>query len=148
MMQLLLCALATVRADAQTDETNAIGMKLARIPAGEFVMGSAEAAPKSREEWDRYDWDEAPARKVKITKPFRIGVTEVTNAQYEQFDPEHKKLRGKHGTSKADDEPVVMVTWQQAVDFCAWLAKKEGKPYRLPTEAEWEYACRGGTTTP
>ncbi len=148
LMPLLLLALTNARAEAQKDETNTIGMKLARIAAGEFVMGSAEAPPKSREEWDRYDWDEAPARKVKITRSFHMGVTEVTNAQYEQFDPDHKKLRGKHGTSKADDEPVVMVTWQQAVDFCAWLAKKEGKPYRLPTEAEWEYACRAGTTTP
>src|SRR5262249_25519430 len=81
-------------------------------------------------------------------KPFLLGVHEVTNAQYEQFDPEHKKLRGKDGVSNRDDEPVTFVTWQQAADFCAWLSKKEGKPYRLPTEAEWEYACRAGTTPP
>jgi hypothetical protein len=79
-MPLLLCALATAPADAQKDETNAIGMKLARIPAGEFVMGSAEAAPKSREEWDRYDWDEAPARKImktadgkRLDRPVAVG---------------------------------------------------------------------------
>ena len=77
-----------------------------------------------------------------------MGATEVTNAQYEQFDPDHKKLRGRDGVSKADDEPVTFVTWQQAVAFCEWLSKKEGKPYRLPTEAEWEYACRAGTATP
>jgi formylglycine-generating enzyme required for sulfatase activity len=127
--------------------TNSVGMKLARIEAGEFVMGSGEIPPRSREEWDARDWDEAPAHKVRISRPFYMGTTEVTNAQFEQFDPEHKNLRGKHGISKADDEPVVMVTWQQAADYCAWLAKKEGKPYRLPTEAEWEYACRAGTTT-
>jgi hypothetical protein len=57
-------------------------------------------------------------------------------------------VRGKHGATKEDDEPVTFVTWQQAMDFCGWLSKKEGKPYRLPTEAEWEYACRAGTTTP
>src|SRR5262249_45134158 len=98
-------------------------------------------------DWDGRDWDEAPAHRVTISKPFFLGVTEVTNAQYEAFDPEHKKLRGTHGVSKADDDPVVMVSWRQAVAFCDWLAKKEGKPYRLPTEAEWEYACRAGTIT-
>jgi len=129
------------------EHTNSPGMKLVRVEAGEFVMGSGDAPPKTREEWDAREWDEAPAHKVKISKAFFMATTEVTNAQYEQFDPEHTKLRGKHGVSKLDDDPVVMVTWQQAVDFCAWLAKKEGKPYRLPTEAEWEYACRAGTTT-
>jgi sulfatase modifying factor 1 len=128
--------------------TNSIGMKLVRIEPGTFMMGAGDAPPKTREEWDRRDWDESPAHPVKISRPFYLGVTEVTNAQFEQFDPEHKKLRGKHGTSSQDNDPVVMVTWQQAVDFCNWLSKKEGKPYRLPTEAEWEYACRAGTTTP
>jgi len=127
---------------------NTIGMKLVRIEPGEFMMGTGGAPPKTREEWNDRDWDESPAHKVKITGAYFLGATEVTNAQYEQFDPEHKKLRGKHGVGKSDDEPVVMVTWQQAVDFCKWLSKKEGKTYRLPTEAEWEYACRAGTTTP
>jgi len=129
------------------EHTNSLGMKLVRVEAGEFIMGAGDAPPKTREEWDAREWYEAPAHKVKISKAFFMATTEVTNAQYEEFDPEHKKLRGKHGVSKLDDDPVVMVTWQQAVDFCAWLAKKEGKPYRLPTEAEWEYACRAGTTT-
>jgi len=128
--------------------TNSLGMKLVRIEPGAFVMGQGEAAPKSREEWLERDWDEAPAHKVTISKPFFLGAHEVTNAQYEQFDPEHKTLRGKFGGSKADDEPVTHVKWQQAVAFCDWLSRKEGKPYRLPTEAEWEYACRAGTTTP
>ncbi|OAI55084.1 hypothetical protein AYO44_02795 [Planctomycetaceae bacterium SCGC AG-212-F19] len=145
---LLTAALLGNAADvpAGKEFVNSIGMKLVRIEAGTFVMGSGEAPPRTREEWDAREWDEAPAHRVTISKPFFMGTTELTNAQYEQFDPEHKKLRGKHGVSKGDDEPVVMVGWQQAVDFCAWLSKKEGKPYRLPTEAEWEYACRGGTT--
>lgn len=147
----LLLVSGTVKPAAEPAQdreiTNTPGMQLVRIQPGAFSMGAGEAPPKTREEWDGRDWDEAPAHSVKITKPFYLGVTEVTNAQYEQFDPEHKKLRGKHGVSKADNDPVVMVTWQQAADFCAWLAKKEGKTYRLPTEAEWEYACRAGTTT-
>ncbi len=76
-----------------------------------------------------------------------MAATEVTNAQYEQFDPEHRELRGKLGFSKQDDEAVVFVRWHDAVKFCEWLSKKEDKSYRLPTEAEWEHACRAGTTT-
>jgi len=118
--------------------TNAIGMKLVRIQQGGFLMGQDKGG----------DWDERPVHKVTITKPFHMGVTEVTNAQYERFDPSHRELRGRRGLSKADDEAVVFVSWHEAVRFCEWLSKKEGKPYRLPTEAEWEYACRAGTTTP
>ena len=142
------CLLGPARAQDKEVHANTIGMKFVRIEPGEFMMGQGEAPPKAREEWNERDYDEFPVHKVKITKAFFMGTTEVTNAQYEQFDVKHKELRGKHGVSKSDDEPVVMVTWQQAVDFCTWLSKKESKPYRLPTEAEWEYACRAGTTTP
>ena len=127
---------------------NSIGMKLAAIPAGSFVMGAGADVPKSMAEYAARDYDESPAHPVRISKPFLMGVTEVTNAQYEQFDPAHKAWRGRDGVSKTDDEPVTFVTWNQAVAYCEWLSKKEGKPYRLPTEAEWEYACRAGTTTP
>ncbi len=127
--------------------TNSIGMKLVRIEPGAFVMGQGEAAPRTRQEWEARDADEAPVHRVRLTRPFYLGATEVTNAQFEQFDPGHREWRGRDGVSRADDEPVTYVTWQQAAAFCAWLAKKEGKPYRLPTEAEWEYACRAGTTT-
>jgi sulfatase modifying factor 1 len=130
------------------EHTNSIGMKLLRIEPGSFRRGTGDVPPRSREEWQARDWDESPAHTVKITRPFYLGKYEVTNAQYEQFDPEHRKLRGRGGASEGADDPVTHVTWQQAVDFCAWLAKKEGRPYRLPTEAEWEYACRAGTTTP
>src|SRR5207248_3236526 len=83
------------------------------VEPGEFVMGQGDGPPKSRDEWTARDWDEAPAHKVKMTKAFYLGATEVTNAQYEQFDPEHKKYRGKNGVSTADDEPVTYVTWPQ-----------------------------------
>ncbi|MBL7154621.1 MAG: SUMF1/EgtB/PvdO family nonheme iron enzyme [Phycisphaerae bacterium] len=116
---------------------NSIGMKFVPIKPGNFRMGQAEGG----------DWDERSVHKVTISKELFISATEVTNAQYEQFDPDHKKLRGKLGFSKGDDEAVVFITWHDAVNFCKWLSKKEGKTYRLPTEAEWEYACRAGATT-
>lgn len=132
---MILPASAALAADAETF-VNSVGMKMIRIEAGQFVMGSQDG-----------DWDERPVRTVTISRPFHMSTTEVTNGQYEQFDPDHRKLRGKLGFSRVDDEAVVFVSWHEAVAFCKWLSEKEGKPYRLPTEAEWEYACRAGTTT-
>ncbi|WP_020470583.1 SUMF1/EgtB/PvdO family nonheme iron enzyme [Zavarzinella formosa] len=142
------CMAWTLAAGEPKTIQNTLGMKLITIPAGSFEMGSGDAPPKTMAEYAKRDYDEAPAHPVKISKPFLMGIHEVTNAQYEQFDPEHQKLRGRDGVSKSDSEPVTFVTWNEAVAFCDWLSKKEGKPYRLPTEAEWEYACRAGTTTP
>jgi sulfatase modifying factor 1 len=116
---------------------NSVGMKFVRIQPGQFMMGQEKGG----------DWDERPVHKVQITQSFAISATEVTNAQYEQFDPEHRELRGKLGFSERGDEAVVFVSWNEAAEFCKWLSEKEGKPYRLPTEAEWEYACRAGTDT-
>jgi formylglycine-generating enzyme len=128
-------------------KVNSLGMSLVPIPVGSFRMGAGDAPPKSRAEWNEREYDEAPAHTITITRAFLMGATEVTNAQYERFDPKHKAFRGKGGVSTSDDEPVTYVTWHEAVAFCEWLSKAEGKPYRLPTEAEWEYACRAGTTT-
>jgi len=116
---------------------NSLDMDLTPIEPGSFMMGQAEGG----------EWDERPVHKVTITKPFYMAATQVTNAQYEQFDPSHRGLRGQRDLSKEDDEAVVFVNWHEAVAFCEWLSAKEGKPYRLPTEAEWEFACRAGTTT-
>ncbi len=109
------------------------------IPAGSFYMGDEGVGE---------NFDEAPIHKVTISRPFKMGKTEITNAQFEEFRPEHKMLRGKDGLSWEDDEAVVHVSYQDAMDFCEWLSLKEGKTYRLPTEAEWEYACRAGTYYP
>jgi formylglycine-generating enzyme required for sulfatase activity len=144
ILALILCA---DPARGAVGLTNSLDMKLMRIEPGEFVMGAGDQPPTTREQWDQRDWDEAPAHRVTITKAFFMSATEVTNAQYEQFDPQHKKLRDLRGVSEADDHPVVYVAWQEAAGFCEWLSRKEGKPYRLPTEAEWEYACRAGTAT-
>jgi len=114
------------------------------IPAGEFWMGSPEDE-KARQE------REGPRHKVKITRPFQMGAVPVTNAQYAAFDPKHE-WRQWQGVSEEElrHHPVVNVTWYQAVMFCRWLSTcfEWAHGCRLPTEAEWEYACRAGTATP
>lgn len=117
-------------------EVNSLGMELVAIEPGSYVRGSTNGRH-----------DERPEHQVTITSPFRIGVTPVTNEQYEQFDPSHRQYRGRHGISRRDQEAVVYVSWQEASEFCKWLSKKENRHYRLPTEAEWEYAARAGTQT-
>src|SRR5262245_59883037 len=81
--------------DNAKEVTNSIGMKLRRIDPGEFIMGQGQAPARTKEEFLTRDWDEAPAHPVKISRAFYMGATEVTHAQYEQFDPDHKKQRGK-----------------------------------------------------
>lgn len=134
---ILCCCLIVLGVfNSYAQEKNSLGMQLTPIPAGSFHMGSHGQGEH---------YDEFPIHPVTITKPFLMGATEVTNAQYEQFDPSHKELRGKYGLSKGDDEAVIFVDYYKAEAFCKWLSKKEGKTYRLPTEAEWEYACRAGS---
>lgn len=134
---ILCCCLIVLGVfNSYAQEKNSLGMQLTPIPAGSFHMGSHGQGEH---------YDEFPIHPVTITKPFLMGATEVTNAQYEQFDPSHKELRGKYGLSKGDDEAVIFVDYYEAEAFCKWLSKKEGKTYRLPTEAEWEYACRAGS---
>jgi formylglycine-generating enzyme required for sulfatase activity len=135
---------------------NSIGMRFVRIEPGTFSMGNDRELPAEmlgatehdgRPIWlpARGDYDEQPVHRVTLTRPFYLGVTEVTNEQYERFDPRHMLLRGRSGFSIDGDEAVVYVSWPEAQAFCAWLSGKEGRPYRLPTEAEWEYAARAGS---
>ena len=137
-------------AGTQTRQTIDLGdgvkMEMALIPAGEFVMGSN----------DGYS-DERPLCRVKVDKPFYMGVTELNNRQYNQFDAQHNsgymdQQHKDHTTpgypANLPDQPVIRVTWVQAVQFCTWLSQKAGRPFTLPTEAQWEWACRAGTNTP
>ena len=112
--------------------------ELIRIPEGSFVMGTDNPPME--------DGDEAPAHRVTVAE-FRMGATEITNAQYEAFDASHRQWRGYKGFSSGDDEAVIMVSWNDAMAYCEWLSKRTGRHFRLPTEAEWEYACRAGSTT-
>ena len=122
-----------VFAEAASDSrTNSIGMKMILIKAGSFTMGST-----ARDD----NWNERPAHKVTISQGFLMSETEVTLDQFHQFRPDCE-------VSPGCAPYVAGVSWKDATGFCDWLSKKEGKPYRLPTEAEWEYACRAGTSTP
>jgi len=120
--------------------TNSIGMKLKLIPAGEFMMGSPPG------EADR-GVEEGPQHKVSITKPFYMGVTEVTQGQWFAVMGT-KPWSGEGNVKEGDDFPATYVSWDDAVEYCEKLSAKDGKTCRLPTEAEWEYACRGGTSSP
>jgi formylglycine-generating enzyme required for sulfatase activity len=154
VFSLVLAALiaAAIAAVPGGIEVNSIGMELARIAPGTFDMGvDSVPLPKSLiagpvgvvydRTSDAGDYDESPVHKVTIAQPFRIGVTEVTVTQYRQFRPDFQP--------NSRYAPYVSgVSWHDAMAFCEWLGRKEGKTYRLPTEAEWEYACRAGSRTP
>ena len=112
---------------------NTLGMRLAYIPAGRFDMGSPpEEKGRQPDEFQHA---------VLLTRPFRISATEVTQAQWQAV------MGANRSHFKGDDLPVEKVSWRDAVAFCERLSELEGGTYRLPTEAEWEYACRATTTT-
>lgn len=122
---------------------NEIALEMVQIPAGTFVMG----APKT--EKGNTD-DERPQHQVTIS-PFYMGKYPVTQAQWQAvaaLEQVNKDLDPDPSNFKGDKRPVERVTWYDAVEFCDRLSQHTGKSYRLPSEAEWEYACRAGTTTP
>jgi len=146
--------------------TNSVGMEFKLIPAGEFMMGSSkeerEICTQERrltlgwtEEEDRIvPWGETRHR-VRITKPYYLGVYEVTQEQYKRVMGENPSWfsesgggRNAVGGKNASRFPVESVYWWDAIEFCQRLSTMEVRTYRLPTEAEWEYACRAGTQTP
>jgi formylglycine-generating enzyme required for sulfatase activity/tRNA A-37 threonylcarbamoyl transferase component Bud32 len=144
-------------------QTNSLGMKLVRIPAGDFLMGSPTT------ELHRAA-NEGPPRRVTIPQPFYLGAHLVTVGEFrafilatgyqtdaekgggalhpgsnDRFDP--RCTWRSPGWEQTDRHPVACLSWPDAAAFCDWLSEKEGRMYRLPTEAEWEYANRAGSTT-
>jgi len=119
----------------QLDLGEGVKLDLVLVPAGEFHMG----APESENERQSA---EEPVHKVKITRPFYLGAFEITNVQSRRFRPGHhsRYLDG-------DNQPALWVSWYDADAFCHWLSQKIQRNVRLPSEAEWEYACRAGTAT-
>jgi len=123
-----------------------VSIDLALVPPGEFAMGS-----------DHGEADERPTARVKIARPFYLGTVEVTNRQYAAFAPTHdsayismtNKDQSRRGHPvNGPDQPAVRVTWHDAEAFCRWLSQRTGRRFRLPTEAEWEWACRAGSDAP
>jgi formylglycine-generating enzyme required for sulfatase activity len=111
------------------------------IPAGGFLMGSPEGE-KGRV------YFEDPQHEVRIAYRFALGPHPVTFAEYDAFcEATGREISGDAGWGRGR-RPAINVSWEDASAYCAWLAERTGKPYRLPSEAEWEYACRAGTTTP
>ncbi len=158
---------AVGRGPARAPLTNSLGVELVRVSPGTFTMGSPADEPGRRE-------DEGPPHPVTLTAPFYLAERETTVAQFRAFveatryqTEAERDGRGalrrddargawvadractwrSPGWDQGDGEPVVCVSRYDALAFCYWLGKKEGRVYRLPTEAEWEYACRAGTAT-
>jgi len=123
-----------------------VRMRFAYVPSGRFVMGSSDETPA-----------ESPAHVAEIPKAFRMGVMEVSVKEFRCFDPSfengvydrHYKDQVNRGYDMSDELfPAIRVSWESAQAFCRWMSAKIGKTVRLPTETEWEWACRGGTSTP
>ncbi len=148
------------------ETTNSVGAKMILIPPGEFRMGSSDeqvaAALKVADEIKtdaavkgRIEKAERPQHKVVITKPFLMSATEVTIGQFKKFSATGYQTEAEKAAvpksnlnpAVTDELPAAFITWNDAVAYCKWLSEQERANYRLPTEAEWEYACRAKTTT-
>ena len=140
-------AIATPSSPAELTVNLATGVDLLLdlIPSGRFLMGSTSGYR-----------DEFPQSVVNIASPYYMGKFEVTNRQFALFKAEHRsgfiQAFGKDHNSEGwtcqnPDQPVMRVSWQDAMQYCEWLTRKTGRKFTLPTEAQWEYACRAGTST-
>lgn len=141
--------ISTVIAPAETLITNTIGMKLKLIPAGEFMMGATRSSARLAALFDMasvYFDDESPQHRVRISMPFYLQTTEVTQGQWESAMGT-SPWSGQDYVKEGSDYAASYVSWNDAVEFCRRLSAKEGLKYRLPREAEWEYASRGGSTS-
>jgi len=132
--------------ERSVDLGDGVALRLTRIPGGEFVMGDPAG-----------EADERAVARVEIPRPFWMGTFEVSNEQFRRFDPGHTPRYYGKRHDRGDDEglpldsprqPVMRVSWEEATAFCRWLSERSGGNFRLPTEAEWEWACRAGTATP
>ena len=137
---------------------NSIGMRFVLIPPGTFMMGSRDSAaevarrcamPNAQAGWF---YDEQPPHKVTLTTAFYMAIHEVTQGAYEAVTnpkpDKNKKPSDYPGELRGANNPVGKVPWSNAERFCKTLSSRDSRKYALPTEAQWEYACRAGTTTP
>ena len=125
------------------DLGNGVTLQMVAIPGGTFTMGAPETEKESND-------NERPQHQVTVS-PFFMGKYPITQAQWQAvaaFPQVNRELDPDPSTFKGSDRPVERISWYDAVEFCARLSKATGRDYRLPSEAEWEYACRAGTTTP
>ncbi|MEL6980712.1 MAG: formylglycine-generating enzyme family protein, partial [Pseudomonadota bacterium] len=123
------------------DEEISEGPELCVIPAGRFLMGSPAEEP------ERFD-GEGPQHEVRIARPFALGRYAVTFDEYDAFCAATRARRPGDAGWGRGRRPAIKVSWKDADAYCGWLSEQTGATYRLPSEAEWEYACWAGTTTP
>ena len=131
--------------DLSLELAEGVKLEMVLVPAGEFIMGAADGYA-----------DEYPMSSVRIDKPFYMAKFEVTNSLYSLFDPTHQsgyishynKDQSRRGeAADRENQPVIRVSWKESMAFCNWLSRKTGRKFTLPTEAQWEYACRAGSDT-
>ncbi len=134
LLLLFACGTAAHAGTSYTDPTT--GVEFLSIKGGCYQMGDSVGDG---------DPNERPVHEVCVSA-FSIGKTEITNAQYQKFKPQHNSGKSQDLSLNDADQPVVNVSWEDAVAFAEWLSQKSGANYRLPTEAEWEYAARAGSS--
>jgi formylglycine-generating enzyme required for sulfatase activity len=138
---LLSLSCSLYAAEKPTLKPNYLEPEMQLIPAGSFRMGNIQDGAKGGEP------DELPVHNVTLTQAFEIGVYEVTFAEYDLFCEATKREKPKDNGWGRDKHPVINISWDDAVSYAQWLSSQTGKKYRLPSEAEWEYAARGGKET-